>query len=307
MYSNDMFPPLPRQFSGKWHHNSYRVLSELGRGANGVVYLVSHLGKKLAVKVGVDPMDLLMEVNLLKSVQKLQDPKVGPAVCDVDDFVVDGKAYSFYAMEYVEGERLDEYVSRVGADWVPVLMVQLLSHLDILHSQGFVFGDLKPENAMVMNTTKRICLIDFGGVSKIGNAVRQFTEEYDRAFWQAGDRRADTGYDLFSLAVMMMRLTLDKAEWKRISQATRHVQMLYDIIRDNENLYGYRVPLVRALQGKYTSASQMKADLLQAFREGNAVSKRKAAKASSTASKWIGGFFVASLLLLAGSMYLVWM
>ena len=281
----------------------YTVLSTLGSGANGTVYLVSHVGQKLAIKVGSDPIDLLTEVNMLKQVHKPLSPKVGPMVCDVDDLVIQGKTVPFYAMEYVEGERLDRYVERVGAEWVPVLIVQLLSRLHILHSQGWSFGDLKPENVIVDRATKQVCLIDFGGVSKHGHAIRQFTEEYDRAYWQAGDRRAEIKYDLFSLAVMMIRLTVGKEVWKSISTGPRQTNTLCDIIRDNDHLYPFRVPLVKAFHGQYSSAEEMKREVIRCISQP--ASKQVVPKKKGGA--WMTGLFITLALVLAGSMFVAWM
>jgi serine/threonine-protein kinase len=276
----------------------------LGRGANGAVYLATQAGRKLAVKVGADPIDLLMEVNMLKSVQQVRDIQIGPLLCDVDDILIGGKSCTFYSMEYLEGERLDRYVRRVGHDWVPVLAVQLLARLEILHAHGWVFGDLKPENAIVTHTDKQVRLIDFGGVTRMGNAVRQFTEEYDRGGWQAGDRRAEATYDLFSLSVMMIRLMSHEDTWKKISRESRTVTRLCDIIRENDGLYPYRVPLLKALNGMYPTAAMMKRELVAAIRQRSSSGRVK--QQGSVAGKVLGGLFVTSLLLLAGTLYYVW-
>ncbi|MBA4534295.1 protein kinase [Brevibacillus sp. 7WMA2] len=309
MYSNSLLPDAPHYFTGKWHHQTYSVVKELGRGANGVVYLVLHEGKKVAIKLGADSIDLLMEANVLKSLQS-HNQKIGPNIYDVDDMIVKGKVYAYYAMEYIEGERLDHSLKRVGKEWLILLCTQILSHLQIIHELGYVFGDLKPENVIVVQAGKQVCLIDFGGVTKSGHAVRQFTEEYDRATWQAGDRKADATYDLFSLAIMMIKLTIEKEKWATLPVSGRHVQKLYDIIRDNELLAPYRPVLGKALDGKYPTALHMKAELLQAFRQksetrGDAPNTKKPGE--GIGSKIIGGIFVASMLLLAGSLYYVWM
>jgi serine/threonine-protein kinase len=305
MSSNGSLPKLPRQFSGRWNKASYLVLAELGQGANGAVYLADCNGSRQAVKIGQDAIDILMEVNMLKHVQQVRDIRVGPLLCDVDDLVINGKAYTFYAMEYLEGEQLDQYVKRAGTEWVPVLMVQLLTRLDVLHRNGWVFGDLKPENVIVNKADKQVRLIDFGGVTKMGKAVRQFTEEYDRAAWQAGDRRAEISYDLFSLAVMMTRLMCGAEEWKTMRREPRQTGLLCDIIRKNDSLYPYRAALVKAFHGKFPSAVAMKNELLAVLRER--MLGRGEKQASGAAGKWIGGFFVASLLALAGSLYYAWL
>ncbi|GEB34040.1 MULTISPECIES: serine/threonine protein kinase [Brevibacillus] len=306
MSSKAATPDLPKYFQGKWNRKSYHVLRELGRGANGTVYLVSQDGVRRAVKVGVEGMDILMEVNVLKSVQQGRDSKVGPLLCDVDDLVVNGKACTFYAMEYLEGEQLDRYIQQAGTEWVPVLIVQLLARLDVLHKHGYTFGDLKPENIMVSQTDKTVRLIDFGGVTKQGSAVRQFTEEYDRAFWHAGDRKADTGYDLFCAAVIMVRLTVGKELWKSSLSEPRHTGLLCDIIRKSDSLYPYRVPLLKAFHGKFASAGEMRAELLTVLRERTVAQPRKKAPKPGKVGGGISGLFVASLLLLAGTLYYAW-
>lgn len=298
-------PDLPLQFCGKWNQKSYRVLRELGRGANGAVYLAAQGGVRRAVKIGAEGMDLLMEVNVLKSVQQGRDVRVAPLVSDVDDLVINGRTFTFYAMEYLEGEQLDRYVKRMGTEWVPILMIQLLARLEILHRHGWVFGDLKPENVMVTHADKQVRLIDFGGVTKLGNAVRQFTEEYDRAAWQAGDRRADIAYDLFSLAVMAVSLSADPEVWKSRRQEPRQTGLLCDIIRNSDSLYPYRVSLVKAFHGKYASAGEMRSEMLAIVRERTTGHRGK--QESDSAGKLVGGLFVASLLLLAGTLYYAWM
>lgn len=305
MSFNVTFPALPTYFGGKWNKKSYQVLTRLGQGANGTVYLVAQAGQKRAVKLGVDPMDILMEVNMLKSVEKVRDVRVGPLLCDIDDVTIHGKNYTFYAMEYLEGEQLDQYVKRVGIEWVPVLFVQLLARLSVLHQNGWVFGDLKPENIIITKAEKQVRLIDFGGVTKLGNAVRQYTEEYDRAAWRAGDRRAEITYDLFSLAVMMVRLTCGSEEWKIIQGQARQTTLLCDIIRKNDSLYPYRVPLIKAFHTKYETAEAMRAELISVLQEQTSSAGQSQRK--GPAGKWIGELFVASLLLLAGSLYYAWL
>ncbi len=43
-------------------------------------------------------------------------------------------------MEYIEGPLLPQYISSKGAEWIPVLMVRLLSSLSVLHQQGWVLA-----------------------------------------------------------------------------------------------------------------------------------------------------------------------
>ena len=79
-------------------------------------------------------------------------------------------------MEYIEGKNLLSFIREKGTAWVPILILQLLSDLDNLHQQGWVFGDLKPENLIVTNTPVKIRCIDVGGTTKVGRAIKEYTE-----------------------------------------------------------------------------------------------------------------------------------
>ncbi|MCL6593578.1 MAG: hypothetical protein K6T31_06345, partial [Alicyclobacillus sp.] len=48
-------------------------------------------------------------------------------------------------------------------------------------------------------------LVDVGGVTPLGKAVRQFTLPCDRAAYGLGERRADPAYDVFALAVSVLQ------------------------------------------------------------------------------------------------------
>ena len=40
-------------------------------------------------------------------------------------------------------------------------------------------------------------LVDYGGVTAVGKSIRQFTEIYDRGYWNAGSRAADASMIYF--------------------------------------------------------------------------------------------------------------
>ena len=84
--------------------------------------------------------------------------------------------------------------------------MHLLKKLTYLHANGFVFGDIKMENILVSDYGA-VELIDFGGVTQKGRAVKQFTEIYDRGYWGAGTSIADEAYDIFAFAILFMQLS----------------------------------------------------------------------------------------------------
>ena len=57
-------------------------------------------------------------------------------------------------------------------------------------------------------------LVDYGGVTAFGKGIRQFTEIYDRGYWNAGTRVSDAGYDLFSYGVLCVQMFADRALYR---------------------------------------------------------------------------------------------
>lgn len=221
---------------GRWNGRLYQIIRPLGAGANGKVYLVLENGRKRALKMSSDPTGIALEFRLLKQLQRqfqhtsansVRGLPLGPFVSDLDDTTAEnGQTVFFYAMEYIAGVPASRYAQEKGEEAVRRIVVQLLRFLRQLHDAGYAFGDLKAENVLVNPLTGRVCLVDFGGATRFGEGIRQYTEWYDRAYWHKGSRRADHGYDLFALAMLIVQLLAPDARdfaagrqgWAKIKQ-----------------------------------------------------------------------------------------
>ncbi|WP_144555625.1 serine/threonine-protein kinase [Bacillus sp. X1(2014)] len=245
--------------SGKWHLKKYTIVRELGFGANGVVYLAKHHNTQVALKMSDNGMSITSEVNVLKSLAKVQGtPTLGPSLLDVDDWQSNQGRISFYVMEYIDGPDFLSFLQQKGRSWTSVLFLQLLNDLDKLHENGWVFGDLKPENLIVNGPPPKIRCIDVGGTTIQGRAIKEFTEFYDRGYWGLGSRKAEPSYDLFAVAMIM----INTAYPKRLTKTTGGIAQLRDAIRQKPELVIWETVILKALQGQYSSAKQMRSDLL---------------------------------------------
>lgn len=262
--------PLGTVIQGKWHHHHYRIVKELGKGANGVVYLAESPHGQAALKVSDDSMLIASEVNVLKSFSKAPVKTMGPSFYDMDDAIYPGmpQKRSFYVMEYVRGPLLLEFVKQKGDEWIVVLMIQLLSSLAHLHQEGWIFGDLKPDNLIVSGPPATIRCIDVGGTTKAGRAIKEYTEFFDRGYWGFGTRKAEPTYDLFALTMVMVNCAYKK-EFKKGAEPDKQ---LYRAIEGHPLLKRYERVLKAALQGKYQSAADMKSAMLK---EGQLIASRK--------------------------------
>lgn len=268
---------------GKWRGNQYVVIRCLGKGANGQVYLAEEVARQhsrttadgarrqpaltgvprqVALKVGYDPIDFQSEINGLLELQKMSEGTAKWLYLS-DDFRLGKKEFPFYTMKYVEGVPPARFLYENGMDWFPVIGYRLLAKLAELHARGYIFGDLKSDNILVSGygTTE---LIDYGGLTVCGKAVRQYTERYDRGYWQAGSRSADGQYDLFAFAITCVEMAEDGANKLRSleSKPTRSVDDLCHLIEELPHLRKVAPLIMSCLQGRMPSA----ADALVAWR-----------------------------------------
>lgn len=247
---------------GKWNGDIYTVIRLLGQGATGSVYLADSGNGLVAIKLSDNNMAITSEVNVLKRFSKVQGTSLGPSLLDVDDWKVDHqKILPFYVMEYVKGNNLLEFIEERGIEWASVLVLQLLSNLEKLHRQGWVFGDLKPENLLIAGPPPKVRCIDVGGTTQQGRSIKEFTEFFDRGYWGLGTRKAEPSYDLFSVAMILVNAALPK-RFTRKGEGDQRDQ-LFEVIDNHPFLFKHKSVLKNALLGNYTSAIEMKNDFVQ--------------------------------------------
>jgi serine/threonine protein kinase len=149
----------------------YRVLSKLGEGPRGEVYLALHvgLGRKEAIKVlRADVTDEPEFASRFRREARAANRVDHPAVVRVYDFgqLPDGRF--FLAMEHAEGERLDVTITREGALGIERaldLLRQLADAVARAHERGVLHRDLKPENLVLVplaGGATQLKILDFG-------------------------------------------------------------------------------------------------------------------------------------------------
>lgn len=265
---------------GKWNKNEYKIIKELGAGANGMVYLVHNNSRPFALKLSDNGTSIISEMNTLKSFSKVQGSALGPSFIEADDFLKSGLNFPFYVMEYIEGMGFLEFIQKKGTKWTGVLVLQLLTSLDDLHKHNWVFGDLKPENLIVTASTYKVRCIDVGGTTVVGRSIKEFTEFFDRGYWGLGSRRADPQYDLFAVAMIMLNAVYPT----RFSKKGEGYSQIKEKIIQKQALKPYRKMLESALLGKYASADDMRKDLIDILSNSNNSTSSKVASAKQSSS-----------------------
>ncbi|RUQ27313.1 protein kinase family protein [Peribacillus cavernae] len=267
--------------TGKWHKNNYKIIKELGFGANGIVYLAENNRQYVALKLSDNGVSIISEMNILKAFSKVQGSVLGPSFLEADDYVKNGKTMPFYVMEYIKGDGYLDFIQKKGTSWMGVFMLQLLSSLSVLHKQGWIFGDLKPENLIVTLPAYKVRCIDVGGTTLTGRSIKEFTEFFDRGYWGMGSRKADPQYDLFAVAMIMINSSYPKRFQKKGEGYTQ----LKEMIKQNKDLLTYQPILDKALSGKYSSADEMRNDLIGFLSRHSSKKKAPVSGQTGNASK----------------------
>jgi serine/threonine protein kinase/tetratricopeptide (TPR) repeat protein len=156
-------PPRPPPIGELLGH--YRVLSLLGRGGMGEVYLGEDttLGRKVAVKVlppefTSHPQRLRRFEREARAVSALNHPNI-ITIHEIGQ--ADGVRY--LVTEYIEGETLRQRIEHGPLELSSTLEIasQVASALTAAHAAGIAHRDIKPENVMV-RPDGLVKVLDFG-------------------------------------------------------------------------------------------------------------------------------------------------
>jgi serine/threonine protein kinase len=180
----------------------YELVSVLGRGGMGVVYLARDtvLDREVALKIVDRPHG---EINEARILARLEHPGIVP----VHDYgeLPDGRL--FYAMKRVRGDRLDRWMSaerdvteRLG------VFLRVCDAVAFAHAQGVLHLDLKPENVMV-GEFGEVLVLDWGIARELQIADCRLqiagTPDYMAPEQARGDAAIDHRADVFSLGAIL--------------------------------------------------------------------------------------------------------
>src|ERR1043166_7702445 len=131
----------------------YRILSCLGQGGMGTVYLAEdpRLNRKVALKFLSNDFisDSWAKRQLVKEAQAVAMLD-HPNICAVYGFEeIDD--HSFIVMHFIEGETLADLIhnDKLTAEQIIPLAQQIVSALGSAHAHGIIHRDVKPKNIMV--------------------------------------------------------------------------------------------------------------------------------------------------------------
>ena len=190
----------------------YLIETKVGAGGMGTVYRAFHAETEQEVALKVLPASLSQQEGFVVRFEREIDALRRLSNPNIVTFYDSGQVgdLSYFAMEFVEGETLTEYIrrkKRLPWDEVIDLSIQICSALKAAHDAGIIHRDLKPSN-LLMDKNGQVKLTDFGVAQVFAEARLTMTggiigtAEY-MSPEQARGSRASKQSDLYSLGTVM--------------------------------------------------------------------------------------------------------
>ncbi len=216
----------------------YRVLREIGRGGMGAVYEAVHesIGQRIAIKtlneeLSSDARHTARFFDEARAVNIVQHP----GLVRVFDHGVMENGTAYISMEFLQGESLQERISRLrkSSERMPLhealrISRQIGSALEAVHEKGIAHRDLKPGNLYLVPDQEapggeRVKVLDFGiakffGSPDLQNAQGDVerhlttvgkllgTPVYMSPEQCSGAEQIDDRIDVYALGVIMYQL-----------------------------------------------------------------------------------------------------
>jgi eukaryotic-like serine/threonine-protein kinase len=292
----------------------YRLVRELGRGGNAIVFeaVEESAGRTVALKVFPRraPKDSPFRRRFLEeaaTMSRLRHPNIVP----VYKLAEDG-GYAFYVMRLAEGGSLDRVISQLRRpasapasgrlrrdDWRGVAQLgrQVARAVAFGHSQGVVHGDVKPANVLLDREGQGL-VADFGPKPRPEPGARgRLTGTYRYMAPERFDGVCDERSDVYSLGATLYELLALTPAYEAEGQDSlvrsvlRHELIAPRLVRPGvpPELDAVVLKAMAHDPGRrYRSAAELADDLLN-FLHGRRVTARESGGLLARWKRWRGG------------------
>ena len=155
---------------------AWRVLRELGRGGMAIVYLAGRddgeYEQKVALKWMLDARGDEVGAQLFRRERQALADLRHPHIARLLDGGRDGAGRPWFAMELIEGERIDRHCvqCKLPLEQRLHLFLEVCAAVAFAHARGLIHRDIKPSNVLI-DTDGGARLLDFG--------IAQLLDEHD--------------------------------------------------------------------------------------------------------------------------------
>jgi serine/threonine protein kinase/Flp pilus assembly protein TadD len=314
----------------------YRIVSRLGAGGMGEVYLAEDLTLDRKVAIKVLPADVAADaerkrrfVREAKAASALSHPNI----CVIHEVGETEGGQLFIVMEHVEGETLQRKIGQRPLETGELVRIalQAADAMEAAHAKGITHRDLKPSN-LIVTARGQLKVLDFGlakvasppasggtdqlTASKTDPAVVMGTVQY-MSPEQALGRDVDPRSDVFSLGVVLYEMATGRLPFAGVTTTQTIEQIAHAqpeaIGRFNYDLPGEFERIVRKClekdrERRYQSARDLMVDLQNLQRDsdpGSVAAGRAGARRSESNRRWAIGALLVAVLAAGVGLYLV--
>lgn len=200
-------------------NHRYQIIQELGHGGFGTTYLAEDKQSNNSLcaikKLNSDIADLELAKKLFKreadTLLQLQEVHQVPKFIDY----FEESASNYIVEEYIQGSPLEDLIHHHwSVSNIVILLWDILSILQLLHSRNIVHRDIKPSNLIQRNEDNKFIIIDFGSVKEIelnqdltlGTCI--FSRDYSPPEQMQGIPRLNS--DIYALGMTTIELLIKK-------------------------------------------------------------------------------------------------
>jgi serine/threonine protein kinase/Tol biopolymer transport system component len=157
--------PFPQFSKGTSLVGRYEIITELGKGGMGEVYLAEDTSLKRQVAIKVLPQQFALDKERLARFER--EARLLASLNHPNIATIHGLEKSdgqqFLIMEFLEGETLAERIKKgpLPVDEALELCIQIAEGLESAHEKGIIHRDLKPSNVNITPEGK-VKILDFG-------------------------------------------------------------------------------------------------------------------------------------------------
>ena len=241
-------------------HKKYKILSKLGTGAYGTVYLAQNVLTKINVamkRIDKDSEDLLTDNEIMDEIEILKK-LAHPDIVKIIEFYNTRDAY-YIINDYCEdGELYNQITKRFNETQIAVMFKQIFSGLSYLHSNNIIHRDLKLENILISDIEKidglelfDIKIIDFGTAKLYDKAHKKQKAIVGSSYYIAPEvlkRNYDEKCDMWSCGVILYMLLVGHAP--------------FDGETDNDIIKSIKVGVYKTNEERYVNGSEELKDLI---------------------------------------------
>ena len=190
----------------------YRVVSKLGEGGMGVVYIAEDtlLGRQVAIKtlVETDSDSRRYRARFLREARAVSALS-HPNIATIYDFGETSDGLPYIVMELIKGETLNDLIqhSKLSLRRSLEIAISVAVALDEAHRHGIVHRDIKPSN-IAINERGEVKVLDFGLAKQLEEPSAFPSEANTRANTQTREG-AIVGTPMYTSPEQALGMTVD--------------------------------------------------------------------------------------------------